>query len=422
LAASTKAPRITAAVPRRVLGVFFCSPYTRFGFSPRADFRPDGSRSSISSTVRPQHLSATVWPPMGFPEPGLTLTASTPPVIASRKPRSAGLIASSARTCAVTGSVISLVSWPAHPSPSSCTPRCPCASMNPGSTQEPAASMTRTPGGTATSLPTATILPSCTSTVPPSTGSPVIGTTRPPTIATDLSAIRPPHCPRGSILAERRGRWSRCRSQRDHSKRALPPGMGAALLASLASRSAGQRRAGRAANEGEDAPCPTTGTTRHPVLTRAILRMTARWTHRTRSTVTPATIPWTRESCRRTGGRPERASARRWRRSGRASHSISCWPRRSRTRIRMPMRILAEEEPDQDPYADADLPPDGSLTEAEPRAGRLVADDEGSHPDREADLVARDVGIDGGAATAEEAAVQVQDDTYDTDDTDDSDG
>jgi Family of unknown function (DUF5709) len=85
-------------------------------------------------------------------------------------------------------------------------------------------------------------------------------------------------------------------------------------------------------------------------------------------------------------------------------------------------QLLAEEEPDQDPYADADLPPDGSLTEAEPRAGRLVADDEGSHPDREADLVARDVGIDGGAATAEEAAVHVQDDTDDTDDTADSDG
>ena len=46
--------------------------------------------------------------------------------------------------------------------------------------------------------------------------------------------------------------------------------------------------------------------------------------------------------------------------------------------------------------------------------GPLVAEDEGAHPDGEADLVAGDVGIDGGAASAEEAAVHVVED----DDTD----
>jgi nitroreductase len=50
----------------------------------------------------------------------------------------------------------------------------------------------------------------------------------------------------------------------------------------------------------------------------------------------------------------------------------------------------------------------------DPRAGRLVAEDEGAHPAAEADLVAQDVGIDGGAASAEEAAVHVVED----DDTD----
>jgi hypothetical protein len=71
-------------------------------------------------------------------------------------------------------------------------------------------------------------------------------------------------------------------------------------------------------------------------------------------------------------------------------------------------QLLAEEEP----YAEAAEPEDDPLTgdDLEPRAGRLVAEDEGSHPDTEADLVARDVGIDGGAASAEEAAVHVQDD------------
>jgi Family of unknown function (DUF5709) len=89
--------------------------------------------------------------------------------------------------------------------------------------------------------------------------------------------------------------------------------------------------------------------------------------------------------------------------------------------------LLAEEEPD-DLDDDDDLPEDSSDDEEadeyldglllddgpDPRAGRLVAEDEGAHPDDEEDLVARDVGIDGGAASAEEAAVHVVDD----DDTD----
>ena len=91
--------------------------------------------------------------------------------------------------------------------------------------------------------------------------------------------------------------------------------------------------------------------------------------------------------------------------------------------------LLAEEEPDTpfdedeespediagDPDA-ADEDVDGLLLDEgpDPRAGRLVADDEGAHPDTEADLVAHDTGIDGGAATAEEAAVHVVDeDDYD---------
>jgi hypothetical protein len=64
-------------------------------------------------------------------------------------------------------------------------------------------------------------------------------------------------------------------------------------------------------------------------------------------------------------------------------------------------QLLAEEEPDLDPYADGD----DSEYEPDPRAGRLVAEDEGEGEDDEPDLVARDVGIDGGAASAEEAAV-----------------
>src|SRR5579859_2832629 len=74
-----------------------------------------------------------------------------------------------------------------------------------------------------------------------------------------------------------------------------------------------------------------------------------------------------------------------------------------------------EDEDDEDDDAgDEDV--DGLLLDdgPDPRAGRLVAEDEGAHPDDEADLVATDVGIDGGGATAEEAAVHVvEEDDYD---------
>ncbi len=43
------------------------------------------------------------------------------------------------------------------------------------------------------------------------------------------------------------------------------------------------------------------------------------------------------------------------------------------------------------------------------RSGRLVDEDRGVGPDEEKDLVAEDVGIDGAAASAEEAAVHVID-------------
>jgi hypothetical protein len=46
---------------------------------------------------------------------------------------------------------------------------------------------------------------------------------------------------------------------------------------------------------------------------------------------------------------------------------------------------------------------------ADARAGRLVAPDEGAHPDREAEEIASDVGPAGYASSAEEAAVHIRD-------------
>ncbi|MGW1560050.1 DUF5709 domain-containing protein [Streptomyces sp. NPDC002144] len=78
---------------------------------------------------------------------------------------------------------------------------------------------------------------------------------------------------------------------------------------------------------------------------------------------------------------------------------------------------LAEEVPDVTvPPGDevGDLPGgEGEPVDPEAgadRAGRLVAPDEGAHVDTTKEEVASDVGIDGGAAGAEEAAVHVVED------------
>jgi hypothetical protein len=83
---------------------------------------------------------------------------------------------------------------------------------------------------------------------------------------------------------------------------------------------------------------------------------------------------------------------------------------------------LRQEIPDQSlpstgPWYRSDVDEEGVDAEADEffdeaevgdaRAGRLVALDEGLDPDNEADLIGGDVGIDGGAASAEEAAVHI---------------
>jgi hypothetical protein len=92
---------------------------------------------------------------------------------------------------------------------------------------------------------------------------------------------------------------------------------------------------------------------------------------------------------------------------------------------------LAEEEPDPNLQVEDPLAPEPDPTEqrvdqetqldrdlgleeddgevGDDRAGRLLAPDEGAHEDVEKDLVARDVGISGAGAGAEEAAVHVID-------------
>jgi hypothetical protein len=71
---------------------------------------------------------------------------------------------------------------------------------------------------------------------------------------------------------------------------------------------------------------------------------------------------------------------------------------------------LAQEEPDPNLAADLDDEEDEFIDDGEVgdvRAGRLVDPDEGFGEDAEKDLVGEDVGIDAGAASAEEAAMHV---------------
>ena len=73
---------------------------------------------------------------------------------------------------------------------------------------------------------------------------------------------------------------------------------------------------------------------------------------------------------------------------------------------------IRQEEAEPDPYREPVEDPDGVSDEVSgelgrERSGRLVAPDEGLGEDTEKDMIARDVGIDGAAASAEEAAMHV---------------
>lgn len=79
---------------------------------------------------------------------------------------------------------------------------------------------------------------------------------------------------------------------------------------------------------------------------------------------------------------------------------------------------LSQEVPDVSAEPAGDGVGDSPDSDGEPvdpqagtaRAGRLVAPDEGAHADTTKETVATDIGIDGGAAGAEEAAVHVVED------------
>ncbi|OBH01817.1 hypothetical protein A5698_07550 [Mycobacterium sp. E136] len=72
---------------------------------------------------------------------------------------------------------------------------------------------------------------------------------------------------------------------------------------------------------------------------------------------------------------------------------------------------IREQQRSDDAEREAEFPEHREVGRA--RAGRLIAPDMGFGEDEEAELIAADVGISGGAASAEEAAMHIIDDQND---------
>ena len=78
---------------------------------------------------------------------------------------------------------------------------------------------------------------------------------------------------------------------------------------------------------------------------------------------------------------------------------------------------LDEEEPEPDPYAEPEQEDNLTVRDelenlddgevGDERAGRLIDPNQGIGPDVDKDMIGEDVGIDAGAASAEEAAMHI---------------
>src|SRR5438034_4930067 len=127
-------------------------PYTRFGFSPHAIFRPYRAPGNfISCTVRAgMSLRIALRPPIRFAEPGSAWIVVIPPAMASGICGSCGQNECSAHTSAVTGFVASLPSDSASVPGAAYTPRCEWSSISPGVTYLPVPSTTTASLGAST--------------------------------------------------------------------------------------------------------------------------------------------------------------------------------------------------------------------------------------------------------------------------------
>ena len=132
---------------------------------------------------------------------------------------------------------------------------------------------------------------------------------------------------------------------------------------------------------------------------------TTRWT---------AATPPTRPSAAPTPSARPPTSSPSTRRSTSASCRRSPIPTRPtvapRTRAALDEPRVGGDDPDAIDAEDDWL---GDHEVGDERAGRLVADDEGAHEDAEKQVWASDVGIDGAAASAEEAAMHIVDEIAD---------
>ena len=116
------------------------------------------SNRSSSAFVTPQRsLITTVLPPMGFALPWRMFATVRPPATSRWMAMSSGLSTSPMPVIELTDVAPSLIASLAM---------CECASMMPGDTNLPVASMTVAPAGACTLAPSAAILPSRSTMVP----------------------------------------------------------------------------------------------------------------------------------------------------------------------------------------------------------------------------------------------------------------
>src|SRR5439155_6718810 len=125
-----------------------------------------GDFTTIFSTVSPSSWIKALWPAIRLPGAGTESALVMPSARVTRKSSLRGLSASRTRSSGWTGSVYSVASTVICSAGISTKPNWSPASIIPGMTTLPRASITRAPAGACTSRPTAAILPFSTTTVP----------------------------------------------------------------------------------------------------------------------------------------------------------------------------------------------------------------------------------------------------------------
>src|SRR5579863_1076542 len=167
----------------RVSGALPFAPYRVLLISPRLMCSAAGVFTTICSTVSPSSWMTALWPAIRLPAAGSESALVMPAARVTFRTSLRGLTASSTRSSGWTGSLYSVESTVICSAGISTKPSSSPASIMPGITTLPRASITCAPAGTWTPAPTAVILPFSITTVPSSITPCVTVRMRPPVMA-----------------------------------------------------------------------------------------------------------------------------------------------------------------------------------------------------------------------------------------------